>query len=128
MLALVGALPLHRQALKTAQDDQTVLTNVLSGRAARAIVNRIVRELGPMTAHAPAFPLAGAALAPLRSGSETSGSDDFTPLWSGQAARLGQELPAGELTVRLAERALAKLGALQPAPDQPRKSPNRSAI
>jgi len=120
--------PLHRQALKTARDDQTVLTNVISGRAARAIVNRIVRELGPMSEHAPAFPLAGAALAPLRSGSEPSGSDDFTPLWSGQAARLGQELPAGELTVRLAERALAKLGALQPAPDQPRKSPNRSAI
>jgi nitronate monooxygenase len=62
--------PLHRQALKTAQDDQTVLTNVLSGRAAGAIVNRIVRELGPMTEHASAFPLAGAALAPLRSGSE----------------------------------------------------------
>jgi nitronate monooxygenase len=116
--------PLHRQALKTAQDDQTVLTNVLSGRAARAIVNRIVRELGPMTEHASAFPLAGAALAPLRSGSEPSGSDDFTPLWSGQAARLGRELPAGELTVRLAKRALAKLGALQPAPDQPRKSPS----
>jgi nitronate monooxygenase len=108
--------PLHRQVLKTAQDDQTVLTNVLSGRAARAIVNRIVRELGPMSEHAPAFPLAGAALAPLRSGSEPSGSDDFTPLWSGQAARLGRELPAGELTVRLAKRALAKLGALQRAP------------
>ena len=116
MLALVGALPLHRQALKTAQDDQTVLTNVLSGRAARAIVNRIVRELGPMTEHASAFPLAGAALAPLRSGSEPSGSDDFTPLWSGQAARRGRELPAGELTVRLAKRALAELGALQRAP------------
>jgi nitronate monooxygenase len=120
--------PLYRQALKAAQDDQTVLTNVLSGRAARAIVNRIVRELGPMTEHAPAFLLAGAALAPLRSKSEPSGSDDFTPLWSGQAARLGRELPAGELTVRLAKRALAKLGALQSAPDQPRKSPNRSAI
>jgi nitronate monooxygenase len=108
--------PLHRQALKTAQDDQTVLTNVLSGRAARAIVNRIVRELGPMSEHAPVFPLAGAALAPLRTGSEPAGSDEFTPLWSGQAARLGRELPAGELTVRLAKRALAKLGALQRAP------------
>src|SRR5258708_29009536 len=108
--------PLHGQALKTAQDDQTVLTNVLSGRAARSIVNRIVRELGPMSEHAPAFPLAGAALAPLRSGSERSGSDDFTPLWSGQAARLGRELPAAELTVSLVKRALAKLGALQRAP------------
>jgi nitronate monooxygenase len=69
-----------------------------------------------MSEHAPAFPLAGAALAPLRSRSEPSGSDDFTPLWSGQAARLGQELPAGELTVRLAKRALAKLAAPQRAP------------
>ena len=84
-------------------------------------------ESGAMVALlADAFPLAGTALAPLRAGSEPSGADDFTPLWSGQAARLGRELPAGELTVRLAKRALEKLGALQPAPDQPRKSPNRS--
>ena len=54
--------------------------------------------------YAPDFPLAGAAFAPLRSGSEPSGCNDFTPLWSGQAARLGREPPAGELTVRLAKR------------------------
>jgi nitronate monooxygenase len=110
--------PLHRQALRTAHDDQTAITNVLTGRAARAIINRVVREVGPMAEHAPAFPRAAAALATLRAKSEASGSSDFTPLWSGQAARLGRELPAGELTKLLAEEALARLGAWQSTPDQ----------
>jgi nitronate monooxygenase len=99
--------PLYRQALKNTQDDQTAITNVFTGRAARAMVNRIAGELGPMAENAPPFPLAGAALAPLRAKSEAAGSDDFTPLWSGQAARLGRELPARELTALLAEEALA---------------------
>jgi nitronate monooxygenase len=98
---------LHRQALKVAQSDQTAITNVFTGGAARAMVNRIARELGPMSNDAPAFPLAGAASAPLRTKSEAAGSDDFTPLWSGQAARLGRELPAGELTELLVAEALA---------------------
>jgi NAD(P)H-dependent flavin oxidoreductase YrpB (nitropropane dioxygenase family) len=51
--------------LKTAQDDQTAITNVLTGRPARAMVNRVIGELGPMAEHAPAFPLAGGALTPL---------------------------------------------------------------
>lgn len=100
---------LHRQALKTARDHQTAITNVFTGRPARAIVNRLVREIGPIFEQAPAFPLASGALAPLRSKSEPSRSDDFTPLWSGQAAHLGRELAAGELTRRLAEETLAKL-------------------
>jgi nitronate monooxygenase len=103
--------PAHRQALTAAGADQTVLTNIFSGRPARAIVNRIVRELGPMSELAPPFPLAGGGLGPLRAKSEPSGSADFIPLWSGEAARLGRELPAGELTKWLAKEALAKLSA-----------------
>ncbi len=101
--------PAHRQALAAAGADHTVLTNIFSGRPARAILNRIVREVGPMSELAPPFPLAGSGLGPLRAKSEPSGSADFIPLWSGQAARLGKELPAGELTRRLAKEALAKL-------------------
>jgi nitronate monooxygenase len=101
--------PLHREALKAATDDRTAITNVFTGRPARAIVNRLVRELGPLSEHAPEFPLAGGALAPLRAKSEPSGSADFMPLWSGQAAHLGRELPAGELTRRLAEETLDRL-------------------
>jgi nitronate monooxygenase len=104
--------PVYREALKDAKDNQTALTNVFTGRAARGIVNRAVRELGPMSDDVPEFPLAAAALAPLRSKSETVGSGDFTPLWSGQAARLARELPAAELTKRLATETLEKLRAL----------------
>jgi nitronate monooxygenase len=104
--------PLHRQALRTAQD-QTMVANVFTGRPARLIVNRTVRELGPMSDLAPAFPLAAAALAPLRAKSEPSGSNDFIPLWSGQSARLGRELSAGDLTKWLAGQTLAKLADLR---------------
>jgi len=102
--------PLHRQALATMREDRTTITNIFSGRPARVIANRAVRELGPMAERIPDFPLAGAAIASLRAKAEAAGSADFTPLWSGQAARLGRELPAGELTTRLAEEALGRLG------------------
>jgi nitronate monooxygenase len=91
--------PVHRQALKKGQ---TAITNVFSGRPARGIVNRLVRELGPMSDLAPQFPLAASAIAPLRKKSETAGSEGFAQMWSGQSASLGRELPAGELTQFLA--------------------------
>jgi nitronate monooxygenase len=104
--------PVHRQALRNVTDDRTVLTNVFSGRPARGIVNRIIREVGPMSDLAPAFPLASGAIAPLRSKSEAAGSEDFAQMWSGQSAHLGRELPAGELTKRLMTETLATLDAL----------------
>jgi len=104
---------LHRQALKGARDNDTAITNVFTGRPARAIVNRFMREVGPMSDLAPKSPLAAATLTPLRAKSEMAGSADFTPLWSGQAARLGRGLPAGELTKQLAAEALEKLRQLQ---------------
>jgi nitronate monooxygenase len=99
----------HLQALKTAADDGTALTNLFTGSPARGIVNRLMRELGPLSPAAPAFPLASGALAPLRAKAEAAGSADFTNLWSGQGARLARALPAGELTRTLAAEALAKL-------------------
>jgi nitronate monooxygenase len=89
--------PLYRRTLRAAQSPQTVITNVFTGRPARALQTRIVRERGPMAKVVPAFPLAAAALAPLRAKSEPQGSTDFTPLWCGQAACLSPELPAAEL-------------------------------
>ncbi|MCY1409906.1 Inosine-5'-monophosphate dehydrogenase [compost metagenome] len=102
--------PAYRQALATVSDSDTALTNLFTGRPARGINTRIMRELGPMNADAPAFPLAGGALMPLRAISEPAGNTDFSNLWSGQAARLGVEMPAGELTKKLAAEALVKLG------------------
>lgn len=100
----------HRRALEGAADDATALTNVFTGRPARGIVNRLMREAGPMSGEAPAFPLAGGAVAPLRATAEAKGSGDFSPLWAGQAAGLAREMPAAELTKKLAAEALARLG------------------
>jgi nitronate monooxygenase len=93
--------PLHRAALKSEAARVTAVTNVFTGRPARGIVNRIVREMGPMSAAAPDFPLAATAVAPLRAKGESLGSGDFSPLWSGENASGCKEVPAGELTREL---------------------------
>jgi nitronate monooxygenase len=101
----------HRAALRTAGDDGTAVTNLMSGRPARGIVNRLIREVGPINSIAPEFPLAAGALAPLRAKAEASGSGDFSPMWSGQAAALGRIMPAKELTHALADDAQSRLPA-----------------
>lgn len=88
----------HRAALGSEAARHTALTTVFSGRPARGIVNRAMRELGPLSAEAPAFPLATAAMAPLRARAEAAGSGDFSPLWCGQNAAGCQPVPAAELT------------------------------
>jgi len=101
--------PLYREALRNVRDDQTALTNIFSGRAARGIVNRFVNEVGPMSALAPEFPLASSAVAPLRKKSEAQGSTDFMQMWAGQSAHLCREMPAGQLTRILAEETLSRI-------------------
>jgi nitronate monooxygenase len=93
---------LHKATLAD-PNRQTAITNVLTGRPARGIVNRFMREQGPIDEGAPAFPLARAAVAPLRAKAEARGSTDFSPLWSGQAATLPASMDAGELTRKLAQ-------------------------
>lgn len=91
----------HRAALRSARGSDTALTVLFSGRPARGIVNRLMRELGPLNPAAPAFPLATAGVAPLRSASEAQGRGDFSPLWSGQHVAAARECPATELTHEL---------------------------
>jgi nitronate monooxygenase len=98
-----------RAALNSATADTTAITNLFSGRPARGIVNRLIREVGPMSELAPEFPLAGGAVAPLRAKAEAAGSGDFSPLWAGQAAHLGRMMPARELTRTLAAETLSLL-------------------
>ena len=92
----------HRAALKSEAARHTALTNLFTGRPARGIVNRIMKELGPISTAAPAFPLATAAIAPLRAKAESRGSGDFSPLWAGQHAGECREIPAAQLTRELA--------------------------
>ena len=92
---------LHRAALRSEAVRHTALTNVFTGRPARGIVNRVMRELGSLSPAAPAFPLATAAMAPLRAHFEALDSGDFSPLWSGQNASGCRSLPAAEITRQL---------------------------
>jgi nitronate monooxygenase len=92
----------HRAALKNDAARHTALTNLFTGRPARGVVNRIMKELGPISGAPPAFPLATAAIAPLRARAEAAGSGEFSPLWSGQNASGCREMPAAELTRALA--------------------------
>ena len=101
-----------RVALAQAADDSTVITNVMTGRPARGVPNRLMREVGPISSDAPAFPHAATSLAPLKAAAEKLGRLDFTNLWAGQAVRMGREIPAAELTRALAASALARLGQL----------------
>jgi nitronate monooxygenase len=101
-----------RVALGQAHDDSTVITNVMTGRPARGVVNRVMREVGPVTPHAPVFPHAATSLGPLKAAAEKLGKVDFTNLWAGQAIRMGREMPAAELTRALAGAALARLGQM----------------
>lgn len=106
---------LHRVALATASDAGTALTNLFSGRPARSLVNRVMREAGPMSNLAPVFPTAGAAMAPLKAAAEAQSASDFSSLWSGQAAGLCHAAgvtDAGELTRNLVDDAARRLREL----------------
>jgi nitronate monooxygenase len=107
-------LPPHRAALRAARDDSTVITNVLSGRPARGLINRAIRELGPISEIVPEFPLASGALAPLHAKAQAQGSGDFSPMLAGQAAALGRELPAGELVAKLVSETQDVLRRIKP--------------
>ena len=103
---------LAQAALAQAADDSTVITNVMTGRPARGVANRAMREVGPVSPDAPAFPHAATAFTPLRQAAEKQGKVDFTNLWAGQAVRMGREVPAAELTRALAEAAQAAMRKL----------------
>lgn len=94
----------HRAALQSPAAGHTALTTLFSGRPARGIVNRVMRELGPLAAPTPEFPLATTAIAPLRAKAESQGRGDFSPLWSGQNASGCKSIGAAALTLELAGR------------------------
>jgi nitronate monooxygenase len=96
----------HAHALASAGDDSTAITNVFTGRPARGIVNRLMRDLGTISESVPPFPTAGGALAPIRAKAEAARRSDFTTLWSGQAAKLAPKTGAGALTRELHQAAL----------------------
>jgi nitronate monooxygenase len=94
---------IHRAALKSDATRHTALTNLFTGRPARGMMNRFMREMGPISALAPVFPMATAGVAPLRSKAEAQQSGDFSPLWAGQHVNTATETSAAHVTKTLAQ-------------------------
>jgi nitronate monooxygenase len=96
---------LHRRALERAavqgRQPLTALTRLFTGRPARGLFNRLMRDIAPMSPLAPPFPLAGAALAPVRAKAEAMGQDDFSPLWSGTRPQACRAVPAAVMVESL---------------------------
>jgi len=105
--ALVSEI--HLSSLKMAGDNSTAITNIFSGRPARSIINRIMKDIGPMSDFPTSFPNASSALAPLKAAAEAEGRPDFSSLWSGQSAGLGESMGAADLTQKLANDTLSRL-------------------
>jgi nitronate monooxygenase len=104
-----GFKTIQRETLRNARDNSTAITNVLTGRPARSVVNRLPRELGFIDPEAPAFPQAASAIAPLRKKAEEEGLADFAYALFGQSSAMAREIPAAELTNALAADAMARL-------------------
>lgn len=103
---------LGQAALAAATDESTVVTNVMTGRPARGVANRVMREVGPVSPEAPAFPHAATAFAPLKAAAEKLGRVDFTNLWAGQSVALSRRIGAADLTRALAAEALQRMRGL----------------
>lgn len=105
--------PIHRAALRSEEAAHTALTNLFTGRPARGIVNRFMRELGPLSDVAPEFPLAAAAVLPIRAKAEAAGSGEFSSLWAGQNVSGCKEVSASVLTRELAGFATEQVSGVQ---------------
>lgn len=106
------AISAAKIAFADATDESTVITNVMTGRPARGVFNRVMKELGPMSGLAPPFPHSATALTPLKTGAEKLGKVDYTNLWAGQSIKLGREMSAGDLTRALAGEAVLRMNQL----------------
>ena len=107
-----GAPPLHKQSLLAAREDTTRVTEKFSGRAARGLANRFMREMEERDAAQLAFPAQNMVTGALRAASAKAGSPDFVAMWAGQAAPLARELPAAQLVATLEQETLAALDRL----------------
>jgi nitronate monooxygenase len=100
----------HRRALAAASETATAVSSDITGRAARGIENRLMRELRGVAV--PPYPVMHTLTADLRRRATERDVPDLMALWCGQGAPMGTELPAGELVRRLADDAAATIARL----------------
>jgi nitronate monooxygenase len=94
-----GASQVHKDSLLKATEDDTRVTEKFSGKLARGLGNRFMKEME--SAPQLVFPAQNSLTGKLRQASAKAGKPDFVAMWAGQAAPLARALPAAELIARL---------------------------
>lgn len=89
-----------RLAIETAGDEATRLTRAFTGRYARGVENRFMRELHAVQDEVPAYPVQNRLTQPLRAAAAKAGDAEMISLWAGQGVRLAQPGDAGDLVRR----------------------------
>jgi nitronate monooxygenase len=95
-----GVPDAYKQAILDAHEDETRVTRAFSGRAARGIVNRFMREIDAAGDVLP-FPLQNSLTRPLRTAAATQGRAEFLSLWAGQGVRMARRQTAADLVAAL---------------------------
>lgn len=115
-----GVPDVYKRAILEAHDDQTRITRAFSGRPARGIVNRFMREVeAPSSSSQSAilpFPLQNALTRPMRTAAAKQGRAEFLSLWAGQGVRMARRTTAADLVATLAretDAAIARLSSLR---------------
>lgn len=105
-----GTTAPHRRALAAATETSTATTTAVTGRMARGIENRLMRDLRDVDV--PGYPVMNALTTELRRRAAERDDPELMSLWCGQGIRLATDLPAAELVHRLAGDALATITRL----------------
>jgi nitronate monooxygenase len=110
-----GVPDAYKQAILDAHEDETRVTRAFSGRAARGIVNRFMREIDAAGDVLP-FPLQNALTRPLRTAAATQGRAECLSLWAGQGVRMARRHTTADLVAALVKEtddALTRLSRLR---------------
>jgi nitronate monooxygenase len=107
-----GAPRAHKEGVLNSKEDATLVTEKFSGKPARAIANRFIREMHEGKAPQLVFPAQNILTRKLRTAVAKAGNPDFVAMYAGQAAPLSRALPAAELVAALEAETLECLDRL----------------
>lgn len=102
----------YRAALLDAREDDTTITDRVSGKPARGLRNRYITEAARADYAKLVFPAQNQLTSKLRTAAAQAGNKDLMVMWAGQAAALSRRLPAGELLRTLEREALEAIERL----------------
>ena len=91
----------YKNAMLAANEDDTVISNVFSGRYARLIENRYIRDMRNSDLQPLPFPWQNAITSPMRKAAAAKNNSDLMAVYTGQGLRMLRPMPAAELIATL---------------------------